>query len=66
MPNGSNQFTKQQVQAGALCYVCETAPPTLVDDIGGPICQDCHNHMQNAILQHVLKSGYRKRSRKAK
>jgi len=58
MPNGSNQHTKQHVQEGTICYVCETATPTRVDDIGGPICTDCYNHMQNAILQHVLKSDY--------
>jgi hypothetical protein len=58
MPNGSNQYTKQQVQAGHICYVCEQAAPTLVDDIGGNVCTDCHVHMQNILLQHVLKSGY--------
>lgn len=61
MPNGSNQFTKQQVQAGQVCYVCETATPTIVDDIGGAICQDCYNHMQNVILQTLLKRGYHAR-----
>jgi len=66
MPNGSNQFTKQHVQKGDLCYVCESNTPTLTDDIGGRVCTDCYTHMQNAILQHVLKAGYRKSTRKGK
>jgi hypothetical protein len=61
MPNGSNQYTKKLVQAGQICYVCESNAPTLTNDIGGSICTDCNTHMQNAILEHVLKSGYRAR-----
>jgi hypothetical protein len=61
MPNGSNQYTKSLVQAGTLCYVCEQATPTLVGDIGSPLCQDCHTHMQTHVLKHILKSGYRVR-----
>jgi hypothetical protein len=61
MPKGSNQFTSGLVQAGLVCYVCERATPTLIDDVGGHVCQKCSTHMQMELLKHVLKQGYRVR-----
>jgi hypothetical protein len=62
MPHGSNRHTKQQVQAGLLCYVCVKATPTRVDDIGGGICEPCFTHMQTQIAESLLKNGYRIRT----
>ena len=59
----SNRHVKAKVQAGTLCYVCEHATPTLLDNAGGRICQPCFTHMCTAYLAAILKSGYQIRTK---
>lgn len=59
---GSNQCTKRLVRAGLLCYICEQATPTIIDEVRGKLCAACHLRIETFRKEHALTGGYRARA----
>ena len=54
----SNPAIKQKVAEGKLCYICETKPPELIDEVRGKICLACYKAIQDMRLAYALQGGY--------
>ncbi len=59
---GSNQNTRQQAIDGKVCYICETRPPELIDEVGGGLCKRCHARVEAMRLKYIIASGYKRRN----
>ena len=54
----SNQFDKVRVREQKLCYICEQAPGVLIDEVGGLLCRECHQGIEDMRLKYILREGY--------